>query len=114
MKSSPTGGHIPTKASRSWPLARLFCGVEQYDVQGDTINIYAPIQMVPLEFYPGIHRYGHRDQRRVPQPASDLERDLDADVEDPEPLANSGAGHAASSPFKRTRPPSGSAPSVYV
>jgi hypothetical protein len=35
-------------------------GVEQYDVQGDTIHIYAPIQMVPLDSYPGIHRYGHR------------------------------------------------------
>jgi hypothetical protein len=34
-------------------------GVEQYDVPGDTINIYAPIQMVPLETHPGISRYGH-------------------------------------------------------
>jgi hypothetical protein len=34
-------------------------GVEQYDMHGDTINIYAPIQMVPLETQPGISRYGH-------------------------------------------------------
>lgn len=33
--------------------------VEQYDVPGDTINIYAPIQMVPLDSHPGISRYGH-------------------------------------------------------
>jgi hypothetical protein len=33
--------------------------VEQYNVPGDTINIYAPIQMVPLKTYPGISRYGH-------------------------------------------------------
>lgn len=34
-------------------------GVEQYDVHGDTIHVYAPIQMVPLETHPGISRYGH-------------------------------------------------------
>jgi hypothetical protein len=33
--------------------------VEQYDVPGDTIHIYAPIQMVPLDSHPGISRYGH-------------------------------------------------------
>jgi hypothetical protein len=33
--------------------------VNQYDVHGDTIHVYAPIQMVPLETHPGISRYGH-------------------------------------------------------
>ena len=33
--------------------------MNQYDVHGDTIHVYAPIQMVPLETHPGISRYGH-------------------------------------------------------
>ena len=47
----------------AWHLDPLGSGVvNQYDVQGDTINVYAPIQMAPwINSQGGVSRYGHHD-----------------------------------------------------
>jgi hypothetical protein len=98
----------------AWHLDPLGSGVvNQYDVQGDTINVYAPIQMSPLiNDHTSTSRYGHHDiggwdcNASGPfgsyhwsvsggkltltainegfQPTSDLGRDLDTDVEGPD------------------------------
>lgn len=59
--STPAGQwELVTDQIGAWYLDPNDSGaVEQYDVQGDTIHIYAPIQMVPLQTHPGISRYGH-------------------------------------------------------
>jgi len=49
----------------AWHLGPLGSGVgNQYDVQGNTINVYAPIQMAPFSNgHGGISRYGHQARR---------------------------------------------------